>query len=662
MAPAKRASSTTDTKPRKAKKPRTRKGKQRDDDAADEPQALGSTSLLARHAKAHEKDETELELEEAVFGKRSGQNEADLYGLAEEDLQESRRDGDFIDEVDYEDEEDKETGLERLRDENLFFVDVPPTASTSAADPAQVPLPSSPSDSFANFDSDEAASEEDSEEEDRQVSAPKPAMRTRNLRQAAWFDPADEELQISLQGEKRLRKLRDAAAEDVVSGLEYESRLRRQFEKLHPPPQWAVEARRKVLRRRAAQAQHGGNAALLLDSDVSDVSDASDEEGDSADEKDEADDLFRKATVGGKGGKKVKGGRLEPGEIDIERVRDANQHEQKSGAVVEVGFHPRAQVLFSATSDRRLRLFQIDGTDNPLLQTLHLPELPISNAAFHPSGSSILLTGSRPFFLSYDLQTGQTLRSPRGLLNAGLGGSDKASTGGSGGMERFRFSPGAGDVLAVGGRRGYVHLVDWSSSGVSRGGQVIGEVKMNVAVKGIAWQREGRELLTLGEDSEVYVWDIGTRKCVDRWRDEGGFGSVALETSKDGAWTAVGSTTGIVNLYDASSRGTYAQGAERKAKKAVENLVTTVSTMRFNHDAQLVALASKTNKDQLKLVHLPTCSVYQNWPTQQTPLHHVTCVDFSKGSEWLAVGNQRGKVLLYEVKQFARGSKGRVRR
>ncbi|BGO93747.1 hypothetical protein NBRC10512_006627 [Rhodotorula toruloides] len=660
MAPAKRASSTTDPKPRKVKKPRTRKGKQRDDDAADEPQALGSTSLLARHAKAHEKDETELQLEEAVFGKRSGQQEADLYGLAEEDLQGSRRDGDFIDEVDYEDEEDEETGLERLRDENLFFVDVPPTASTSAADPAQVPLPSSPSGSFAKFDSeDEGASEEDSEEEDHQVSAPKPAMRTRNLRQAAWFDPADEELQISLQGEKRLRKLRDAAAEDVVSGLEYESRLRRQFEKLHPPPQWAVEARRKVLRRRAAQAQHGGNAALLLDSDVSD---ASDEEGDSADEKDEADDLFRKATVGGKGGKKVKGGRLEPGEIDIERVRDANQHEQKSGAVVEVGFHPRAQVLFSATSDRRLRLFQIDGTDNPLLQTLHLPELPILNAAFHPSGSSILLTGSRPFFLSYDLQTGQTLRSPRGLLNAGLGGSDKASTGGSGGMERFRFSPGAGDVLAVGGRRGYVHLVDWSSSGVSRGGQVIGEVKMNVSVKGIAWQRDGRELLTLGEDSEVYVWDVGTRKCVDRWRDEGGFGSVALETSRDGAWTAVGSTTGIVNLYDASSRGTYAQGAERKAKKAVENLVSTVSTMRFNHDAQLVALASKTNKDQLKLVHLPTCSVYQNWPTQQTPLHHVTCVDFSKGSEWLAVGNQRGKVLLYEVKQFARGSKGRVRR
>ena len=332
------------------------------------------------------------------------------------------------------------------------------------------------------------------------------------------------------------------------------------FEKLHPTPQWALDARKKILKKRAAQAQHGGNAALLLDSDVSDAETDS-QDGDSADEKDEVEDLFRKATIGG-GGKRLKGGRLEPGELDIDRVRDANQHDPKSvrtrrcivtasakmrsdshfkqAAIVEIGFHPRAQVLFSATSDRRLRLFQIDGTDNPLLQSLHLPELPISSAAFHPSGSSILLTGNRPFFLSYDLQTGQTLRSPRGLLNAGIGGSDKSVTGGAGGMQKFRFSPGTGDMLAVGGRRGYVHLVDWSASGVSRGGQVIGEVKMNDAVKGIAWQREGKELLTLGENSEVYVWDVGSRKCIDRWKDDGGFGGIGLETSRNGEWTAVG--------------------------------------------------------------------------------------------------------------------------
>ncbi|GAA5935063.1 hypothetical protein JCM3775_004689 [Rhodotorula graminis] len=653
MPPVKRAPAADSAKPRTAKKPRTAP---KPTSSADlEPQPALGDNLRQSTARPKDRDEDELELEEAVFGRRSGQPDTGVYDLALEDLvggrnKRTRAGDDFLDEVDYDDDDDEETGLERMQDDNLFFVDVPPTASTSAARDLSGSGSSAAGDSDSN---DDAA-----------AVAPKPkALVTRNLRQAAWHDPADETLQISLQGQKRLRKLRDSAAEDVVSGLEYESRLRRQFEKLHPPPQWAVDARRKILRRRAAAAQHGGNAALALDSDVSDASDEDGMGEGSADERDEADELFSRAVIGGKGGRKVKGGKLEPGEIDIDRVRDANQHEQGSGPVVEIGFHPRAQVLFSTTSDRRLRLFQVDGTDNPLLQTLHVPELPITSAAFHPSGSSILLTGSRPFFLSYDLQTGQTLRSPRGLLNAGLGGSDKASTGGAGGLERFRFSPGAGDVLALAGRRGYVHLVDWGSSGVSRGGQVLGEVKMNGGVKALAWQRDGRELLTLGDDSEVYVWDVGTRKCVDRWRDDGGFGAQALETSRDGKWTAVGSSTGIVNVYDDASRtATSEQGGERKARKAVENLVTGISTMRFNHDSQLLALASKTNKDQLKLVHLPTCSVYQNWPTQQTPLHHVTCVDFSKGSEWLAVGNQRGKVLLYEVKQFARGTRGRVKR
>ena len=314
-------------------------------------------------------------------------------------------------------------------------------------------------------------------------------------------------------------------------------------------------------------------------------------------------------------------------------------------SIVEIGFNPRAQVLFSATSDRRLRLFQIDGTTNALLTTLHVPELPIAAASYHPSGSSVLLTGPRPFFMSYDLQSGSVLRSPRGLLTADLSGTS------TGGLSHATFSP-DGDTLAVGGRRGHVHLVDWGKGGAATG-QVVGEVKMNVAVKGVAWQKGGRELLTLGEDAEVYCWDVGERRCVARWRDEGGFGACQIAASGSG-FTAVGSTTGIVNIYDPSTP-TPVNGEERKALKAVGNLTTAVSTLRFNHDAQLLAVASKANKDALKLVHLPSASVYANWPTQQTPLHHVTAVDFSRGSEYLAVGNARGKVLLYNLKAYSSG-------
>lgn len=101
-----------------------------------------------------------------------------------------------------------------------------------------------------------------------------------------------------------------------------------------------------------------------------------------------------------------------------------------------------------------------------------------------------------------------------------------------GGMERFKFSP-DGSLLAIAGRRGYVHLVDWGSSGGSgNGGQVVGEVKMNVAVKGLAWAKGGKELVTLGEDSEVYTWDVGSRRCTGRWRDDGGFGACGLEVGE----------------------------------------------------------------------------------------------------------------------------------
>ena len=79
--------------------------------------------------------------------------------------------------------------------------------------------------------------------------------------------------------------------------------------------------------------------------------------------------------------------------------------------------------------------------------------------------------------------------------------------------------------------------------------------------------------------------------------------------------------------------------------------ITEVSLFHFSL-GELLAIASKEKKDQLKLIHLPTCTIFENWPTEKTPIRKVTCLDFSPGGAYLAMGNNRGKVLLYRLHHY----------
>lgn len=246
----------------------------------------------------------------------------------------------------------------------------------------------------------------------------------------------------------------------------------------------------------------------------------------------------------------------------------------------------------------------MDGHTSPLLQTLHIPSLPItssSSALFHPLGSSLLLTGPRPFYYVYDLQSGVTSRHARGLWGTTFSSVNDASTrvqkkrgrrtgetenestekgnggGGGEGMEITAFSPDTGDVLAVAGRGGYVHLVDWKSGA----GQVVGSLKCGGAgggVRSLWWVPPGAgssnsgalgaaggdsfsggrtHLAVLSGDAEVYLWDVGERRCVRRWKDEGGFrgaGKVMAGSAAggNGGYLAVGCVNETLTFYSRS--------------------------------------------------------------------------------------------------------------
>ena len=86
---------------------------------------------------------------------------------------------------------------------------------------------------------------------------------------AAWVDSDDERIVVSLASNPRLRKLRLTESEDLVNGKVYIKRLRQQFERLYPVPDWAnpSAARNPPPRKRRRASNHSNSSDEAASSD-----------------------------------------------------------------------------------------------------------------------------------------------------------------------------------------------------------------------------------------------------------------------------------------------------------------------------------------------------------------------------------------------------------
>lgn len=215
---------------------------------------------------------------------------------------------------------------------------------------------------------------------------------------------------------------------------------------------------------------------------------------------------------------------LPSGDLAITRLRDANISQPSSGhSLHSVAFHPSraVPVLMTSSSDRRVRLYTVDGHSNPHLQTLHIPDLPQPHALFSPDGSNAYLFGMAPHFWTYDLQAGGTVYKSHSLAHAGV--------------KSTLIHAVSGGMMAFAGANGVVALVD------ARAKQSVGSLKANGGVADIQFTGTGgNEVTALGLDSEVYVFDVRARRCVKRWRDVDGFAGSTLGASAGGKYLATG--------------------------------------------------------------------------------------------------------------------------
>jgi U3 small nucleolar RNA-associated protein 18 len=382
-----------------------------------------------------------------------------------------------------------------------------------------------------------------------------------------------------------LRKLRKHPDEDEIHQSEYAKRLRTQFVKLNPTPSWATLG--------------GSGGELDADDPLNTTNSLLDNYG---------------------------GDRLLPGVLEVGRMKDANHVDPSHAVIQSVRFHPSSQVLLTGGFDKTLRLFQVDGKKNPKLQSVFIPDLPIYSAEFTADGSEVILSGRRPFFYTYDLGAGKIQKIPR------IFGKQEKS------WEKFVVSP-DGQHVAFHGMNGYMVIVSQKTK------QWVCDLKMNSAVQSASFSPDGMSLFSSGKDGEVHIWDLRMRRCLDRHMDHGTCkGSTAIGVSNN--YYATGSHSGVVNIYERKNRcdglaqtsphltsphlislllsgeaeGPGREGRVAKPVKELMHLTTACDSIRFNHDQQIMAIASSKERDAFKLVHVPTRTVFSNWYDAPPPL------------------------------------------
>ncbi|KAK5695702.1 U3 snoRNP protein [Elasticomyces elasticus] len=580
-----------------------------------------------------EKDAVELELERLVFGDSAGFR----AGLGELAVQ----DGDDMEE----DEGGEEgTGYEGVEDADLFFTDT-----------GDAPL--------ANTTTDDSSDDET----------------LKGRLPSAWQDSDDERTLVSLASAPRLRKLRRTEAEDVVNGKDYTRRLRQQFELLHPRPRWATQALQggepaRKKRRLSGDDEDSSADEMETDNDIPSTAPLSRLLRD-------ASSLTRSTTLSTGKKRKI----LRPEVINIQRLPDLPPGPGTS-AITSLNFHPTLPLVLSSGPSSTLYLHQIASAPpalvaNPLLTSLHVKGSELTTTAFHPKDSRIFLSARRRYFHVWDLKTGKVEKVTR------VYGQQHEQRS----MERFKLSP-CGSYLALLGssRKGGGVINVLSASSLQWIAQV--RVESRGGIADFCWWGDGKGLAIAGKGGEVTEWNVERREVVGRWQDEGAVGTTVLalggrhDLGGKGCgidrWCAVGSSSGIVNIYDRrvwlASPGVGGVGGEGetgdlfprapKPIKTLAHLTTPTSSLTFSPDGQLLVMASKWKRDAVKLVHLPSCTVFQNWPTSQTPLGRVTGVAVAEGGitrggkesgvkgdgdevfAVLAVANEKGGVRVWEIR------------
>lgn len=316
---------------------------------------------------------------------------------------------------------------------------------------------------------------------------------------------------------------------------------------------------------------------------------------------------------------------LQSTHLEIEQLPSANTNNYSKSVITTTEF--QGNLLLIAGKDKRLKIFEVPGETGENLKTsVCFKDLPITNARF--CSEKVYVSGERPYFYIYDLAKEVSQRVP--CIGKYTGQP----------LGKMKISPDSRYAVIL-GNNGRMFQISTQSQ------KLVHEFKMNSPCKDLCFI-DDNIVACGGDEGDVYIWDLGMRDCVNRFSDEGTIKITCMD-AKDN-FLAIGSNTGVVNVYDRKSEGF--EGTNPKPIKAVMNLTTSVEGLCFNHNGEMLAMFSKWKKDAVKILHMQSLTVFANWPSFRDHVKYPMACDFNATSELLTVGNDEGAALLYRLNHY----------
>lgn len=316
--------------------------------------------------------------------------------------------------------------------------------------------------------------------------------------------------------------------------------------------------------------------------------------------------------------------------IELKKCRDANR-ENPSQYLTASEFHPKSTVLLTAGRKSRFNLFQVDGEKNRKIHSIFVDRLPIKCSHFSCDGLQIVLSSGYNYFSYFDMEAAKLVRVPR------FNFIDNNK------LTDFILSPDGRHIVFF-GQYGYMHLVSSNSK------EYLTSLKMNGSVDAAVFSKDGNRMFSFGSDGQVYIWDMNHRRCIHRFYDDGCVNGTAIAVSPNNKYLACGSDSGVVNIYDVDTCMT---SPTPRPQKAVMNLTTECNSLLFNHSNEFLAATSIHSEKGVKLIHLPSMTVFRNFPDSlDKDVTYPRLLDISPNSGYLTIGNNKGQALLYRIKHF----------